>query len=101
MIAGALALLPAAPAMADMDGDIATLVRGLPKDAAGIARRRVLCNHWAGEEATDTARARQIERAVTTLRCNALDHEEARARRRHAGNEVVLKALERANDPNF
>ena len=72
------------------------LTQDLPRDAAAVVVRQVYCNHWADEEPYDAARAREIARNVKKLRCNALERDEARLRKRYAGNAKVLSALDDA-----
>lgn len=55
--------------------------------------RRIDCDHWTGEEAYDAARGRQIERAISDLRCARIEEDEARLRARYRADPVVLKAL--------
>ena len=71
---------------------------GLPGDVRAFVERRIECNHWAGEDAYDTQRGRQIAAAVERLRCDRIDRDEARLRRRHADSAKVRRALERARD---
>jgi hypothetical protein len=71
---------------------------GLPGDVRAFVERRIECNHWAGEDAYDAERGRQIAAAVERLRCDRIDRDEARLRRRHSGSARVRRALERARD---
>lgn len=78
--------------------DLNKLVAGLPKDAAAVVTRRVMCDHWAGEEPYDKARARAIARAVKRNKCESLDADEAAMRKRYAHDPKVVKALDDAKD---
>lgn len=60
--------------------------------------RRLGCNHWTGEDAYDEARGRDIAAAVKDLRCDTVDADETRLRRRFKGDLPVLKALDAARD---
>ena len=71
----------------------------IPADAAAYVERRIACDHWAGEEPYDAARARQIAAAAKRLRCNNIDADETRLRRRYARDPDVLKALDAARAP--
>lgn len=74
------------------------LIQGLPSDAAAVVKRRVYCNHWSDETPYDEARAREIARNVSKLRCKALDRDEARLRERYANNTKVLSAFDEAQN---
>ena len=76
--------------------DLNVLSKGLPHDAGEIVTRIAQCNHWSSGEAHDPARAKEIEGAIRKYGCNTIDRDEARLRKRYAGNSAVLKALDRA-----
>jgi hypothetical protein len=87
------------PASADQfRDDLGTLTAGLPPDAVAVVTRRAMCNHWAGEEPYDKARAREIARAVKQNKCNSLEGDEAAVRKRYAHHPKVIKALNDAQD---
>jgi hypothetical protein len=92
-----LALLK--PASADQfEDDLGKLTAGLPQDAVAVVTRRVMCNHWTGEEPYDKARAREIARAVKQNKCNFLEGDEAAVRQRYPKDPEVIKALNDAQD---
>jgi hypothetical protein len=63
--------------------------------AIGVfVERRAECAHWAGEEPYDKARAREIARAETKLRCDTVYADEAALRRRRRTAPVLLKLLD-------
>ena len=68
----------------------------LPAEVAAFVARLKGCQHWAGEEPYDAARGREIAAAVRTLRCDAIEADEARLRRRHRDDPAVLRALSAA-----
>ncbi|MFJ7440143.1 hypothetical protein ACIQW5_21040 [Methylorubrum thiocyanatum] len=68
----------------------------LPADAEAYVARRKGCNHWGGEEAYDAARRRDIAAALKSLRCEAIDVDEARLRRRYGKEPAVLEAFDKA-----
>jgi hypothetical protein len=76
----------------DPDADVRPFA-ALPLDVRVHIDRERNCNHWAGEEGYDRARAQEIDRAVRALKCETLDAEDARLRHRYAAAPVVLKAL--------
>jgi hypothetical protein len=94
LLAVVLGLLTPAAA----EDDLRKLVAGLPQDAAAVVTRRAMCNHWAGEEPYDKARAREIERAIKQNKCESLDGDEAAVRKRYANDPKVIKALKDAED---
>jgi hypothetical protein len=73
----------------------------LPEDVSKFICRRALCNHWAGEEPYDAARAHQITAAVNRLKCEALVRDENDLRRYYGLQPDVLGALELTKDRNF
>jgi len=70
----------------------------LPAEVRQAIARREACNHWAGEEPYDRARAREIAANVRRLGCVRLEKDEARLRRRYARRPGVLRALRAAQD---
>jgi hypothetical protein len=93
----ASALQASAPlAASDDPPSLAALRKGMPPDVSDFIRRAVVCNHWAGEEPYDEERRAQINAAVQTLRCRALDADQAALRGKYAGNASVLGRLKRA-----
>ncbi|MGU3664916.1 hypothetical protein ACLBX9_12085 [Methylobacterium sp. A49B] len=68
----------------------------LPAEVQRYVTRRLGCNHWTGEDAYDEARGRDIATAVKELRCDAIDADETRLRRRFKGDLPVRKALDAA-----
>ncbi|SDV48672.1 hypothetical protein [Chitinasiproducens palmae] len=65
----------------------------LPRDVQSLVSRRDQCEHWAGEEPYDRARARQITAAMQQLRCERVDNEIQRLRGRYASQPAVVRAL--------
>jgi hypothetical protein len=55
--------------------------------------RRLNCDHWAGEEPYDRDRAREIDRALRSLKCERLDGEAAGLRRAYRHNREIQRAL--------
>jgi hypothetical protein len=91
LVVAPLALLT--PAFADDYEDLDKLVATLPKDAAAVVKRRLGCDHWAGEEPYDKARAREIARAIKQNKCDSLERDEATTLRRYANDPKVVKAV--------
>lgn len=96
MIAIALAMMLQAGAPAD-DPDLERF-GPLPADVRVLIDRRADCNHWAGEEPYDRARKREIDKAIRDLRCETVQREETRLRRRYAKLPQVLLALADTRD---
>lgn len=78
------------PALSPAEG------KSLPAAVVAYLDRRRSCNHWSGEDASDAARGRQIAAAVKTLRCDAIEADETRLRRRYGRDPAVRKALDAA-----
>lgn len=50
-------------------------VKGLPKDAVSLLERVDSCDHFAGEEAYDELRKKEILEAVTKLKCHSIEED--------------------------
>jgi hypothetical protein len=71
----------------------------LPREVARFIERRTGCNHFAGEFNGDRSeRDREVTKAMRELRCDRLEADEARLRRRHAAKPQVLNALTASRD---
>ena len=76
------------------ESPLATRFPGLPRDAAKVADRIAMCQHFGGEINGDgSERDKEVFRAMTSLRCGTIDHDESVIRRKYAGNPQVLAAL--------
>ena len=84
------------PAFADDYEDLDKVIATLPRDAAAVVNRRLQCDHWAGEEPYDRARAREIARATRRNKCGSLERDEAATLKRYAGDPRVVKAVKDA-----
>ena len=72
----------------------------VPPDIASLAERMGQYAHFPGEFGGDgSERDRQVAAAMARLRCDALEGDLAAARRRHAGEPAVMRALQRAAVP--
>ena len=88
-----------APESVAVDDDppaLAALRRDMPADVSDFIRRAVICNHWAGEEPYDEDRRAQIAAAVGSLRCRALDADQAALRGKYAGNAEALRRIDQS-----
>jgi len=63
-----------------------------------LVDRIVDCNHWLGEPPYDSKRAKEIESAVTELRCNELTQDKSGVLRKHHGNQAVERAIHKAEE---
>jgi hypothetical protein len=70
----------------------------VPTDVKVFIDRRIGCNHWSGEGSEEEARAREIRRALMTLRCDKLADDEQTLRARHAKTPVVAKTLDETRE---
>lgn len=69
---------------------------GPPVDVRGFIERKSQCDHWAGEEPYDRARAREIAVAMRALRCESLSSAERRLRSKYRHQPQALSALDAA-----
>jgi hypothetical protein len=69
-----------------------------PADVSAFIKRRMTCNHWAGEQGDDDARNAEIGREMTKLRCGALDRDEKLLRARYSHDPKVLHDLTVSSD---
>jgi hypothetical protein len=68
----------------------------VPASIDSYIDRRQSCVHWAGEEPYDARRARQIESALRRDRCDRIDSDERRLRRRYSGQPDLLRLIDEA-----
>jgi hypothetical protein len=98
MVVGILMALLLAPALGDFahdaDPELHALA-SLPADVRVHIDRAINCAHWSGEEGYDADRRRQIQAALRSLRCDVLDREAARLKRRYANNLPVLRSIDK------
>jgi hypothetical protein len=67
-----------------------------PQDIYEFLGRRDDCNHFAGEfsgEPADRARDKQIDRTMTEMRCNSVEADERKLRKKYQGKPDILKWL--------
>ena len=67
-----------------------------PQDIYEFLGRRDDCNHFAGEfsgEPADRARDKQIDRTMTEMRCNSVEADERKLRKKYQGKPDMLKWL--------
>jgi len=64
-----------------------------PGPVRAFIERRAGCNHFAGEEAYDRDRGRDIERALRALRCGRLEADERVLRARWRQRPDLLRLL--------
>jgi len=96
MIGAALALALQVSDPADQD---VARFGPLPREIARFIERRTGCNHFAGEFNGDRSeRDREVTRAMRELRCDRLETDETRLRRRHAAKPEVQRALTASRD---
>jgi hypothetical protein len=65
----------------------------LPLEVKKLVDRRAECHHWAGEEAYDKARARQIDTAMNRLKCDDIEKEVGNMRAKYLKYAAVKAAL--------
>lgn len=91
-------LVPSTIAVAAEPAQITELQKGMPATVAGLIARIVYCNHWSGEEPYDADRAKQIQNAVSELKCDSLSADEAVALKKYGQEPGVRRAITKAGD---
>ena len=90
-------IAPVAPANQELSARLAGDDH-LPNDVRAFIDRRMVCNHWQGEEPFTTDHKREISAAVRDLGCRRLEKDEKALRRKYRGAGPVRKALTDAKD---
>jgi hypothetical protein len=70
----------------------------LPDDVQAFIKLQEECEHWAGEEPYDDARAKEIAKAMADLHCDDARKQEQELRRRYPNDQAVLDALNERAD---
>jgi hypothetical protein len=83
---------------AGYDEDVAAINKGVPKQVKLFNKRQIDCNHWAGEEPYDKERAKEINAAITKLRCDAWEGEERRLGKKYGARASVIDSINRAKE---
>lgn len=69
----------------------------LPKDARKVAERSLACRHFSGEvSGTGDERDRQVAERLEEYRCDRIERDLERMRKKYRRNDRILKALEEA-----
>lgn len=72
----------------------------VPADAQRVAARSSACAHFSGEFNGDRSeRDREINAAMTELRCDTIDRDVSVIRDKYPGNQAVHAALDAASQP--
>lgn len=81
------------------ESPLASRFPGLPRDAAKVVDRIAMCQHFGGEINGDgSERDQEVFKAMASLRCETIDHDESAIRRKYADNDQVLAALAAATE---
>lgn len=83
---------------AEYDEDVAAVNKGMPKQVKLFNKRQIECNHWAGEEPYDKARAEEISAAVRKLKCSALENEEKKLLKKYKSRSDVSNSIHKAKE---
>ncbi len=83
------------------EAELRTRINASPPDVAAFVSRRIGCNHWEGE--SDPAgnipeRESEVQHVLTSLRCQSIDRDERRLRRKYRRNEELIKLLHEVHD---
>jgi len=84
--------------LAEYDEDVAALNKGMPKQVKMFNKRQIECNHWAGEEPYDKARAEEISATVQKLKCSALENEEKKLLKKYKSRSDVINSIHKAKE---
>ncbi len=83
----------------DQDWDaLRSRLESAPQAVATFIERRAGCNHFLGEERYDPERSREIDAALTKLRCLQQEGDELKLRRIYRAQPKVLKLLDDTKD---
>ena len=88
-------------AHADYAEEVAAVNKGMPKSVKLFNQRIIECNHWAGEEPYDNERLKEINAAVTDLKCNALVKDEKKLLKKYKSRPDVIKSINKAKELAF
>lgn len=83
---------------AGFDEDIAAINKGMPKSVKLFNMRQIECNHWAGEEPTDKQRSKEINSAITKLRCKDLEKDEVKLHQKFKSRSDIVKSIKLAKE---
>ncbi|WP_050469095.1 hypothetical protein [Herbaspirillum chlorophenolicum] len=83
------------------DYPLAELKKNQPRDVMKLIDRLAGCAHWSGEEPYDAERKREIASAMSDLRCDRLEKDEATARKRYSKQPRVLNVLQQAKESSW
>lgn len=83
---------------AGYDEDVAAINKSVPKQVKLFNKRQIECNHWAGEEPYDKERSKEINSAITKLRCDALGRDEKRLRKKYKVRPDVIDSINKAKE---
>jgi len=70
---------------------------GLPANVIDYVERRGGCNHWGGEEPYSKERRKEIDEGARRLRCDRIDADERKLRRKYADRPDVLRVIDAAD----
>jgi hypothetical protein len=93
-----LLVMAAAMAASPVELRVRREFHAAPRPVRAFLVRRAGCNHWGGEEGYDAERAKQIADAVRELRCNRLEADERRIKRKYAKSRRVRWLLAATRD---
>jgi len=71
-----------------------------PRDVTIFVKRRIGCNHWAGEVFSDNIpeRARQVRHALRKLRCDNIRHDERALQTKYRNSPETMHFLQETRD---
>lgn len=81
---------------AGYDEDVALINKGMPKQVKLFNKRQIECNHWAGEEPYDKARAKEIATAAEKLKCDILEKDEKKLISKYKSRPSIIESINKA-----
>ena len=84
--------------LADYEQDMTALQKGMPSSVSKFIDRQVMCNHWSGEEPYDKERLQEINAAADRLKCNDLNKDEIKLKKRYKSKPNIIKRINKAKE---
>lgn len=90
--------LSASNVYAGYSEDVATINKGMPKPVKSFNQRQIDCTHWSGEEPYDKERLKEINAAITKLKCNDLEKDEMKLQKKYQSRPDVVKSINKSKE---
>jgi hypothetical protein len=83
------------------DAELSARIKASPHDVAAFVSRRIGCNYWEGESDPTVnipEREGQVQQALKPLRCESLNRDERRLKRKYRRNGELIRLLREVHD---